>query len=72
MLETTGLLPIILKKENTMKKKSILCKLGFHKVDKEQHMVRRNRKNCVTSRSAFCKKCDKKLYRVNKYGDKRR
>ena len=52
------------------KQKSFLCKIGFHSVDKEHIYIRRNKKR-IRSRFAFCKRCNKKLYRVDKHGIKK-
>lgn len=53
---------------------SLLCKIGFHQVNRKEHFVNYNgkRRTVVSSRSAFCKRCDKKLYLVDKYGKKKR
>ena len=49
----------------------LLCKLGFHVPSKGIWLENRGRYNkCVTSRSAYCMRCGKKLYLVDKHGEK--
>ena len=54
------------------KRKPILCKFGFHSIEIEYYLVNRNKEGKITSRSAYCKRCGKKLYLVDRYGYKRR
>ena len=52
--------------------KNILCKLGLHKRRKEYFIENVNWRNKqITSRSAYCERCGKKLFRVDKYGEER-
>lgn len=53
-------------------RKSILCKFGYHSTEREYYLVNRNKEGKITSRSAYCKRCGKKLYLVDRYGYKRR
>ena len=55
------------------KRKPFLCKLGLHLVDKEHSRVRRSIhvKKQIIAYHAFCKRCNKKLYRVDRYGIKK-
>ncbi len=51
--------------------KTILCKLGIHIANKKMHFENRGLRNKqVTSRSAYCKYCQKKLYRIDKFGNR--
>lgn len=51
---------------------SILCKLGIHFRDQTGHIENHGYYNRrITSRSAICKYCGKKLYRIDKFGDRK-
>lgn len=54
------------------KPKPLLCKLGFHKKKEGWYIQRLNWRNKhLTSRSAFCERCDKKLYLTDRFGNRK-
>ncbi len=49
----------------------ILCYFNLHKPNKYECYVRYRTRKQITSRRAFCERCGKALYRVDKDGERK-